>query len=331
MKEILVLAEHRKGELRDITLDLLARGQQLADKLRAQQAEGELTAVVLGQDVGTFADTLSSYADRVLVVEEEAMRAFNSDAYQEALAHLIKQRLPAITLIGHTAFGIDLAPALATSLDAALATDCIEVDVEGGAFTAVRPAYGGKARMSVLLRGDVRIATIQSGSAPSPSPRATRGEIVSIDSPLAGEIAYKKFLEYADTSAGEIDITQSDIVVAVGRGIGDPKNIPIVEDLASALGGVLACSRPVVDKKWLPKARQVGISGKTVQPKLYLAVGISGAFQHVSAIKGANMVVAINKDPKAPIFRVADYGIVGDLFTVVPALREKILKAKSGK
>ena len=327
MKEVFVLAEHRKGDLRDITFDLLSKGRQLADKSGA-----ELTALVLGRNVESFSATMANYADRVLVVEDDALRNFNSDAYQTVLAQLISERKPLMTLIGHTAFGLDLAPSLATQLDAALVTDCIDVDIDGDRITAVRPTYGGKVRANVLLREAAnRIMTIQYGNAPSPQQRASSGEIVKLSSPLTGDFPYKKFLEYVDTSAGEVDISQGEIIVSVGRGIGDPKNIPLVEELVSALGGVLACSRPVVDKKWLPKARQVGISGKTVQPKLYLAIGISGAFQHISAIKGAGMVVAINKDPEAPIFRVADYGIVGDLFTVVPALTEKVVKARAGK
>lgn len=327
MKEVFVLAEHRKGDLREITFDLLSKGRQLADKSGAA-----LAAIVLGRDVETFSATLSKYADRVLVVEDDALHNFNSDAYQTVLAQLISDRKPLITLIGHTAFGLDLAPSLAAQLDAALVTDCIDVDIDGERVSAVRPTYGGKVRASVVLReAAYRVATIQSGNAPSPQPRDSNAEIVRLQSPLAGDITYKRFLEYIDTSAGEIDISQGEIIVSVGRGIGDPKNLPLIEELANAIGGVLACSRPVVDKKWLPKARQVGISGKTVQPKLYLAIGISGAFQHISAIKGSGMIVAVNKDPKAPIFRVADYGIVGDLFTVVPVLKDKIVKAKAGK
>ncbi|MBI2955320.1 MAG: electron transfer flavoprotein subunit alpha/FixB family protein [Chloroflexi bacterium] len=327
MNEILVLAEHRRGELREITFDLIARGRQLAEK-----AGAELVAVVLGRGTDGFCATLAQYADRVLVVEDDALRDFNSEPYQAVLAQLISERQPLLTLIGHTACGLDLAPSLAVQLDAALVTDCLEVEIDGGKLTAVRPAYGGRVRASLQAREAThRIATIQAGNAPSPRARDSAGEIVKLQSPLAEEMAYKKLLEYVDTAAGEIDISQSEIIVSVGRGIGDPKNITLVEDLANALGGVLACSRPVVDKKWLPKARQVGISGKTVHPKLYLAIGISGAFQHVTAIKGAGMVVAINKDPKAPIFRVADYGIVGDLFAVVPTLKEKIARAKAGK
>ncbi len=157
---------------------------------------------------------------------------------------------------------------------------------------------------------------------------AAAGEVVRSDGSVSGDLAHKRFVEFVEAPVSDVDITQSDVLVSVGRGIGDPSNIPMVEELARVMGGVLACSRPVVDKKWLPKPRQVGISGKTVAPKLYLAVGISGAFQHLAGIKRAGMVVAINKDPNAPIFRVADYGVVGDLFAVVPKLTDRITSMK---
>ncbi|MBI4321382.1 MAG: electron transfer flavoprotein subunit alpha/FixB family protein [Chloroflexi bacterium] len=326
MREILVLAEHRRGEMRDITLEMLGKGRQLADKCGA-----ELAAVLLGKGVGNLASALSQRANRVLVVEDAQLENFNSEAYQQVLAGLITERKPILTLVGHTSSGLDLAPSLAVQLDLPLATDCIDVDWAGGRVVATRTMYGGKVRSTVALaESPGYLVTIQAGNFAPAESRGT-GEIVDITSPLAGEIAAKRFIEYIESAAGDVDIGQSDIVVSVGRGIGDPKNLPLVEELATKLGGVLACSRPVVDKKWLPKSRQVGISGKTVNPKLYLAVGISGAFQHVTAIRGAGMVVAINKDPKAPIFRVADYGIVGDLFAVVPALNKRIAQAKAEK
>jgi electron transfer flavoprotein alpha subunit len=155
-------------------------------------------------------------------------------------------------------------------------------------------------------------------------PYATTGEIVRTASPLTEETAAKRFIEYVEAAVGDIDITQAGILVSVGRGIKDQENIPMVQELADSLGAVLSCSRPVVDKKWLPKERQVGTSGKTVKPKVYIALGISGAFQHVAGMKASGTIIAVNKDPKAPIFNVADYGIVGDLFKLVPVLKEKV-------
>ena len=326
MDEIFVLVEHRKGEIRDITFEMLGKGRELAVSRGAR-----LTALLLGKDVSSLAQVVASRADAVEVVEDARLAEFNSDAYQEILSSVIRARKPVVTLIGHTAFGLDLAPSLAAELGAPLITDVTSIDLLDDGVAALRPVYGGKVRARVRSRGLGAVVTVQSGAFAADGELATVGEIVRTDALFSSDLSHKKFLGYVEAAAGDLDITQSDIVVSVGRGIGDPKHLPLVEELAVALGGVLACSRPVVDKKWLPKSRQVGISGKTVQPKLYLAVGISGAFQHLSGIKGSGIVVAINKDPKAPIFRVADYGIVGDLFTVVPALKERIAKARASK
>ena len=170
--------------------------------------------------------------------------------------------------------------------------------------------------------------TVRSGAFPVLEKEPLPGEIVSVPSPLTDEGLAKRFLQYVEAVVGEVDITQADILVSVGRGIKDAENIPIVKELADALGGALACSRPVVDKKWLPKDRQVGTSGKTVKPKVYIAIGISGAFQHVAGMKNAGTIIAVNKDPKAPIFSVARYGIVADLFKIVPVLKDKIKELK---
>jgi electron transfer flavoprotein alpha subunit len=172
------------------------------------------------------------------------------------------------------------------------------------------------------------VVTVQPGAFPAVPPGPPAADMRTHGVEVGGE-ARKRFVEFVQAAADDVDITRSEIVVSVGRGIGDPEHLPMIERLAAALGGVVACSRPVVDKKWLPRSRQVGISGKLVQPKLYLAVGISGSFQHLAGIKRAGMVVAINKDPNAPIFRVADYGFVGDLFDIVPALTDRIAEAKA--
>jgi electron transfer flavoprotein alpha subunit len=168
------------------------------------------------------------------------------------------------------------------------------------------------------------MVTVRSGAFPALEKEALPGEIRELPSPLSDEGLARRFLQFVEAAVGEVDITQADILVSVGRGIKEADNIPMVKELADAIGGTLSCSRPVVDKKWLPKDRQVGTSGKTVKPKVYIAIGISGAFQHVAGMKGSGTVIAINKDPKAPIFGVATYGIVADLFKIVPVLREKI-------
>jgi len=210
-----------------------------------------------------------------------------------------------------------------------LATDCINVDFEEKKPIVVRQVYGGKVNVRASLRpSESYIVTLRPATFEVQEAEPLGGEIIETPSPLKEDIPYKKFVEYFEPPAGEVDITAADVLVSVGRGIKDTENMPIVEKLAEALGGALACSRPIVDKGWLPSDRQVGTSGKTVKPKLYLAVGISGAFQHVSGMKNSDLIIAINKDPKAPIFRAADYGVVEDLFKVVPTLTNRILEEK---
>ncbi len=323
MKEVLVLAEHRQGKLREITFEMLTKGRDLAAKVG-----GDLSCLLLGQRVHDLAGGLKGWANKVLVVEEERLKDFNSDLYQEVLASVLTERAPAITLIGHTGFGMDLAPSLAAKLDLPLITDCIALELEDGRLVATRQMYGGKVTALVSSKeADSQIASVRQGAFKAERAELA-GEIVPLESPITEESARKRFLEYIEAAVGDVDITQSDVVVAVGRGIKDEKNIPILQDLADSLGGVLACSRPVIDAGWLPKERQVGQSGKTVRAKLYIAMGISGAFQHLTGMQNSETIIAINKDPDAPIFSVAHYGIVDDLFKVVPALKERIGEVK---
>jgi electron transfer flavoprotein alpha subunit len=323
MKKIIALAEHRQGELRDITWEVLSKGRQLADGMGA-----EVEVALLGKGVKKLAEALKPKANRVLLVEDDRLEAFNSETYQKVLTQLITERKPFLTLIGHTAMGMDVAPALAVQLKMPIATDCIGVDVAGESFALTRQLYGGKVNAAVsFLKGGPYMITLRSGGFPVVE-KDLPGEIVSVPSPLTDEGLAKRFLQYVEAAVGEVDITQADVLVSVGRGIKEAENIPLVKELADMLGGALSCSRPVVDKKWLPKDRQVGTSGKTVKPKVYIAIGISGAFQHVAGMKGAGTVIAINKDPKAPIFSVANYGIVADLFKFVPVLKEKVKELK---
>ncbi len=322
MKEILVVAEHRRGQLRDITFEMLTKGRELAEKMNA-----ETTAVLLGNNVGEFAKTLSNHATKVLLVEDPKLENFNAEVYQKILSDLIENRSPLLTLIGHTAFGVDLAPSLAISADIPLATDCISAEFDNEKLTVTRQMYGGKVNVKATLRkADTYILTIRQATFPAKE-GAMHGEIVKAPSPAA-DTAEKRFIEYVLPPPGGVDITAADVIIGVGRGIKDESEIPSVEALAQALGGVLACSRPIVDKGWLPDDRQVGSSGKTVKPKLYIALGISGAFQHVLGMKNSDLIIAVNKDRNAPIFGVADYGIVEDLFKVVPPLKDKIQELK---
>jgi electron transfer flavoprotein alpha subunit len=260
-------------------------------------------------------------------VEDEKLEHFNSVPYQQVLSTLHSRYQPFLTLIGHTAFGMDLAPSLSAELDLPLVTDCIDLSSEGRRLKAVRSIYGGKVQAQVSLReSQGYLATLRPGTFPVKGPSEKRGAIVVESSPLGQASEAKRFVEYFEAPLTGEDITQAEIIVSVGQGIGGPENIPLAEEVAKNLGGVLACSRPVVDRNWLPKERQVGISGKTVKPKVYVAIGISGAFQHVTAMQGSETIIAINKDPRAPIFSIADYGIVDDYQNILPVLRDKTKK-----
>jgi len=319
MADIFVLVEHRQGKIRDITFEMLQAGETLASKRGASS-----TAVLLGHNVRNFAEELSTRGSKVLVVEDDQLEHFNSTPYQKVLFSLIAKYQPSLTLIGHTAFGMDLAPSLSVEMGFPLVTDCIGLSFEGNRLKAIRSIYGGKLNANISLRESKGyLATVRPGVYIPGAPGGKKSGIVMEPSPLQGTTDVKKFIEYIEAPVTGEDITQAEIIVSVGQGIGGPEQIPMIEEVARSLGGVLACSRPVVDRNWLPKERQVGISGKTVKPKVYIAIGISGAFQHVTAMQGSETIIAINKDPKAPIFGVADYGIVDDFQNVIPILKEK--------
>jgi electron transfer flavoprotein alpha subunit len=324
MSEILVLAEHRNGELRDITVEMLGKARGLAGS-----TGGSVAALLLGNGVGDFAKTLAAHADEVLVRDDAGLSNFNSAVYQPILADIVTSREPGLVMIGHTAFGVDLAPSLAVALGVPLVSDVIDLEYEGSALVATRQIYGGKVNARVGTKGAPTVMVTVRPAAFPVEGQGGGGTITELDLAVPSEPELRRFLEYFEAAAGDVDITKADVVISVGRGIREEENIPIIEELAELLGGVVACSRPVVDAGWLPKDRQVGSSGKTVKPKLYLAIGISGQFQHISGMKAADTIVAINKDPKAPIFSEADYGIVGDLFKVVPALKAKLSELRA--
>jgi electron transfer flavoprotein alpha subunit len=328
MAEIFVLAEHRQGQIRDVTYEMLTKSREIAEK-----ANMELTAVFLGKEVKEKAKVLTEYAKKVLVVEDAKLENFNSDAYQKVLINLIKENKPTLTLIGHTSYGIELAPRLAAALSIPLATDCIDLTLEGDTLTVTRQMYGGKVNVKATMRkAESYMVTVRQAAFTAQKPAAPmNGEIIEKPSPLTEEITTKRFIQYILPPPGGVDITAAEKLVGIGRGIKDQSNIPLIEDFAKSIGAVLACSRPIVDKGWLPSDRQVGSSGKTVKPKLYIAVGISGAFQHVLGMKSSDLIIAINKDPNAPIFSFADYGVVEDLFKIVPSLKNKIYEIKGQK
>jgi len=319
MGDIFVLAEHRQGELREVSLELLTLAGQLG---------GSVTALLFGSGVDEFASKLAQFADKVLVVDDPMYQNFNAMAYQAALAELIKANKPGLVLIPNTAQGVDIIGSLGVELELPFSTDVIGVTLEGDKPVATRQYYGGKINGTITFKdSDTYLLGIREGAVPA-GEGGKSGEVTKVDNPVTAEITVRKFLEYVEAAIGEVDITQSTMLVSVGRGIREDKNMPMMEELAGLLGADVSGSRAVVDAGWLPADRQVGISGKSVKPKLYLAVGISGAFQHVTGMKGADLVVAINKDPDAPIFQYADYGIVDDLLKVVPAMIDKLKEMK---
>lgn len=320
MGEIFVVVEHRQGEVRDITFEMLYKAGRLC-----QESSHELTAILMGGKEEPFLDDIASKADRVMVFEDERLKNFNGDLYKEILDGLIKEYRPFLTLMGHTSWGMDFAPALCIKTGYPLATDCVDILVENGRPVVTRQIYSGKVFSKVSFRkSQGYLVTVRPGAFLPEDAAERSGEVVQRKLPSDLPKPHKQFLEFVDTGVGDVDITQADLLVSIGRGIGEEDNIEVVKELADKMGGTVSCSRPVVDKNWLPKYHQVGTSGKSVKPKLYLALGISGAFQHLAGITGAGTVIAVNKDKKAPIFRVADYGVVDDLFKVVDALKEKL-------
>jgi electron transfer flavoprotein alpha subunit len=327
MTEIFVLAEHRQGQMRDITYEMLTKAREITEKTNAK-----LTAVLLGKNAKELAKPLTEYAN-VIVVEDQKLDNFNSEAYKKVLSKLIIEHKPSLVTIGHTSYGIDLAPRLATVLKLPLATDCIDFSFENEAFIVTRQMFGGKVNVKATVsRAETYMVTVRQAAFTAAKPATlANGQVTEALSPLTEEISEKRFVQYVLPPPGGVDIAAAEKLVGVGRGIKDVSNLPVLEELAKTLGGVLSCSRPIVDKGWLPSDRQVGTSGKTVKPKLYLALGISGAFQHILGMKGSDLIIAVNKDPKAPIFSFADYGVVEDLFKIVPPLKNKINEVRTQK
>jgi len=328
MAGIFVLAEHRQGQIRDITIEMLTKGRELAEKTSM-----ELTAILLGSNVKEHAKNLAEYASKVVIVEDAKLENFDSEAYKKILSSLISTHKPLLVMIGHTSQGVDLAPRLAAALSLPLATDCIDLAFENGVLSVTKQMYGGKVNVKATVRkAETYLATVRQATfAPTKPATPPNGQVITVPSPLTEEISEKRFVQYVFPPPGGLDITAAEKLVGVGRGIKDVANIPQIEDLAKTIGAVLSCSRPIVDKGWLPTDRQVGTSGKTVKPKLYLALGISGAFQHILGMKSSDLIIAVNKDPKAPIFSFADYGIAEDLFKIVPPLKNKINELRAQK
>jgi len=319
MGGIFVVVEHRQGKVREITLEMLAKAGELKNDLG-----GDLTAVLLGWETGSLVEALKGRADKILVIEDERVKEFEAEVYKLILQQLIQEVHPSLILIGQTSWGLDLAPCLAVKTGFPLVTDCVELQIESGRPKALRQMYGGKVFARVSFKESPGyLATIRPGVFSPDSSEDQQTEVIKKQFPAGLPESKKQFLELVESEAGEVDIAQAEFLVSMGRGVGEEENLVLVRELAHSLGAVLSCSRPIVDKKWLPKYHQVGTSGKSVKPKVYLALGISGAFQHVAGISGAGTVIAVNKDPRAPIFRVAQYGVAQDIFKIIPALMEK--------
>ena len=326
--KILVVTELRQGKWHNGSFETLAAAQQIA-----KDTSSTVSALVMGKGISSFADELASKnVSEVLRVEHDLLEAYTPDAYCIVLNQVIESAKPEMVLFPHTYQVRDFAPKLAARLGKGMIGDCIGYRNEGGKLVFVRQMFQGKSAADVTFTGPAPwFASFQSGAfradllAAHPSIKAP---VNAVSVTLNATQIRTKPMELFKEAKSAVDLTQAPLIVAIGRGIKARENIPQAEALAKALGAEIAASRPICDEGWLPMERQIGSSGQTVAPKLYLALGISGAIQHVVGMKGARTIVAINKDQNAPIFEIADYGVVGDIFEIMPALTEELLKAK---
>lgn len=322
---ILIITEQRQGKWNNASFETLAAAQQIA-----KDAGGKLAGVAIGKGVAALADELATKKiDEVLLVEHDLLEQYTPDGYTAALQQVIAQAKPDLVLLPHTYQVRDFAPKLAASLGKGMIGDCIGCRNDGGKLVFVRQMFQGKTVADVVFQGEPPwFATFQAGAYRADQAAAGDGKapVKKVSVELKPEQIRTKPLELFREAKQAVDLTQAPVIVAVGRGIKAQENIPLAEKLAQAIGGELAASRPICDEGWLPMERQIGSSGQTVAPKLYLALGISGAIQHVVGMKGSRCIVAVNKDQNAPIFEVADYGIVGDIFEIIPALTEELQK-----
>ena len=312
---ILVIAEHRDGKLNRATLETIAA---------AQGSGGPVKIAVLGSGVDAIAkEVATADASEIIVVDDPALKDYTADGFVLALADLIAAEKPERVFLPHTYQTRDFAPALAARIQRPLVTDCVAIK----GSTYVRPMFQGKLQADIAVEGP-HLATFQIGAfradamKSGTAPVATRRASIEVD---ASKIRQKPEAPFKEAKQA-VDLSQAERIVAVGRGIKGQEHLKLAQDLAKAMGAELAASRPICDAGWLPMDRQIGSSGQTVAPRLYVALGISGAIQHLVGMKGARTIVAINKDPEAPIFEIADYGIVGDLFEVVPAMIAELNK-----
>ena len=318
MPGIVTFAEHRDGKLRRPSLEAVSEAKRLSASLG-----GPVTAVVVGPGAEGLAAELASYgADKVHVFDDPALGAYATEPYARALAQAATEAKPAAVLVPCTAMGKDLAPRAAARLGAGLASDCVSFTVADGRLEARRPMFAGKVYATVRWEGAPQMATLRPNVFPLEKPDASR-KAQAVKGQVDTSSRAKVTAVHA-AAAGKVELTEAQIIVSGGRGLKGPENFHLIQGLADALGAAVGASRAVVDAGWVDHQYQVGQTGKTVSPTLYVACGISGAIQHLAGMSSSKVIVAINKDPDAPIFKVADYGIVGDAFEVVPALTDAI-------
>ena len=341
-KGVYVFAQQVDNEVSGIALELIGKGKDLAKDL-----DTDVTAVLIGSDVKGLVDVLAEYgADKVIVVDDPELKEYRTEPYAHALASVINEFKPDIMLVGATAIGRDLGPRVSARVHTGLTADCTQLDIGDFPMVAVpgkeqkhnqllmtRPAFGGNT-IATIACPDFRpqMATVRPGVMQKAERVAgAKAEVIEFNPGFTPDNKYVEILEVVKAVSDVADIMDAKILVSGGRGVGSPENFKLLEDLADALGGTVSCSRAVVDSGWKPRDLQVGQTGKTVRPQVYFAIGISGAIQHVAGMEESDIIVAINKDENAPIFDVADYGIVGDLNKIVPALTEQIKAAKANK
>ncbi len=341
-KGVFVFAQQVDNVISNIAYELIGKGKELAKDLGV-----EVTAVLVGSDVKGLADQLAEYgADKVIVVDDPELKEYRTEPYTHAIASVIKEFKPEIFLIGATAIGRDLGPRVCARIHTGLTADCTKLDIGDFPMNPVpgretkhnqllmtRPAFGGNT-IATIACPDFRpqMATVRPGVMQKAPKEAGKKAVVTEFNPgFTKNNKYVDILEVVKAVSNTVDIMDAKILVSGGRGVGSPENFKILDDLAEAIGGTVSCSRAVVDAGWKPKDLQVGQTGKTVRPNVYFAIGISGAIQHVAGMEESDLIVAINKDETAPIFDVADYGIVGDLNKIVPALTEQLKAAKAEK
>jgi electron transfer flavoprotein alpha subunit len=323
-KGIWVFTEHREGNIKKVVCELLGAGRKLAD-----QTGEELCAVLFGKGVAGLAATLGEYgADKVYLADDDMLAQYTTDAYSLVLSELIKEKEPSVVLLGCTVLGRDLAARVAQKAKTGLMTDCTGMELSGGQVVFMRPVYAGKAFVKAVCP-ELRpvMATVRPNVLIPGEPQAGRGaEVVNVPVNLEKKDLRQVIKDVVLQVSTRPELTEANIIVSGGRGMKGPENYKILEELADVLGAAVGASRAAVDSGWIPQSYQVGQTGKTVSPTLYIACGISGSTMHLAGMRSSKYIVAINKDPEADIFKVADYGIVGDLFEVVPIFTEECKK-----